>query len=159
QFWVGDVGQGEREEVDIVTAGGNYGWRVVEGTRCTGLGPGSCANPAFLPPVTEYDHATNGRCSITGGYVYRGSQQSLPYGSYVFGDYCSGEIFLYQAGVQTVVMDTALNISSFGEDESGEIYVVNLGGAIYHIANADAVNSATPRFSISDRGSYSLGNS
>ncbi|MDQ3806224.1 MAG: PQQ-dependent sugar dehydrogenase, partial [Acidobacteriota bacterium] len=70
QLWAGDVGQGQREEIDIVTLGRNYGWRVFEGTRCTGLGPASCAAPGFTPPVAEYAH-TLGRCSVTGGYVYR----------------------------------------------------------------------------------------
>jgi len=119
QLYVGDVGQDEREEVDIVTAGGNYGWRVFEGTRCTNLGPASCSAPGFIPPIAEYDHSTNGRCSIIGGYVYRGAQQSLPYGAYVYGDYCSGEIFMFQAGVQSVLTQTTLSITSFGEDESG----------------------------------------
>src|SRR5438128_7703746 len=99
QLYVGEVGQDEREEVDIVTAGGNYGWRVMEGTRCTNLGPASCSAPGFIAPIAEYDHSSNGRCSITGGYVYRGAQQSLPYGAYVYGDYCSGEIFMLRAGV------------------------------------------------------------
>jgi len=70
QLYVGDVGQDEREEVDIVTAGGNYGWRVLEGTRCTNLGPASCSAPGFIAPIAEYDHSSNGRCSITGGYVF-----------------------------------------------------------------------------------------
>src|SRR5215470_12992069 len=103
QLYVGDVGQDQREEVDIVTAGGNYGWRVWEGTRCTGLGPAPCSTVGYTFPIAEYDHATNGRCSIIGGYVYRGSQQSLPYGSYIYGDYCSGEIFMLRAGVQSVL--------------------------------------------------------
>src|SRR5437867_1497425 len=81
QLYVGEVGQDEREEVDIVTAGGNYGWRVLEGTRCTNLGPASCSAPGFIAPIAEYDHSSNGRCSITGGYVYRRAQQALPYGA------------------------------------------------------------------------------
>src|SRR5262249_38903771 len=116
QLYVGDVGQDQIEEVDIVTAGGNYGWRVLEGNRCTNLGPASCSTPGFIPPIAQYTHA-NGRCSITGGYVYRGSQQSLPLGAYIYGDYCSGEIFLLQGGVQSVLLDTGFNISSFGEDQ------------------------------------------
>jgi hypothetical protein len=147
-LYVGDVGQGEREEIDIVVRGGNYGWRVFEGTRCSGLGPASCAALSlFIPPVTEYDHQTNA-CSVTGGYVYRGSRQSLPFGAYVFGDYCTGEILMYHGGVQTVLLDTALNISSFGEDEAGEVYVVGHGGSVHRIVNPGAAPSAHHSFQI-----------
>src|SRR4029453_17461557 len=75
QLYVGDVGQGAREEIDIVTAGMNLGWRVFEGTRCTNLDP-LCGAGGFTPPIVEYGH-TAGRCSVTGGYVYRGSAGAL----------------------------------------------------------------------------------
>src|SRR5688572_18778044 len=76
-LYAGDVGQSAREEIDVVVPGGNYGWRVFEGTRCTELGPASCAARAlFIAPVTEYDNGGS-RCSVTAGYVYRGSRQSL----------------------------------------------------------------------------------
>ncbi len=156
QLYAGDVGQNEREEVDIITNGGNFGWRAVEGTRCTNLGPASCSTPGLIPPIAEYDHSTNGRCSITGGYVYRGSQQSLPYGAYVYGDYCSGEIFILQGGVASVLTDTSLNISSFGEDEAGEIFVVALGGTISRITNPDSRTTSALQFSIADRGGFSV---
>ena len=135
-LWVGDVGQGQREEIDLVTVGGNYGWRVLEGTRCTGLAPG-CADPVFIPPIVEYAH-TNGRCSITGGYVYRGDASTLPAGAYVFADLCSGEVFLHEDSDTRVLLSTALTIASFGEDESGEVYVVDLQGAVYRLVNLDA---------------------
>ncbi len=133
QQWVGDVGQGAREEVDTpIVNGGNYGWRVFEGFLCTGLG--SCANPQnYIFPVFDYTHA-NGRCSLTGGYVYRGSQGALPTGTYVYGDYCSGEILGWNGSSSSLLLDTATNISSFGEDEQGELYVVALGGAISRIS-------------------------
>ena len=134
QLFVGDVGQNAREEIDIVTLGGNYGWRVFEGNRCTNLGPAPCNASSFTPPIAEYDH-TGGRCSVTGGYVYRGSKSSLPAGGYVYADFCSGEIFLLSNGAQSLLLDTALSISSFGEDESGEIYVVGLGGTVHRIIN------------------------
>ena len=138
QLILGDVGQGAREEIDIVTLGGNYGWRVMEGSICNpNLNGGVCTPPTgSILPVSEYSHA-GGRCSITGGYVYRGVRSSLPTGAYVFADFCTGEIFLRQPGLNTstVLLDTALNISSFGEDESGEIYVVGLGGSVDRIAN------------------------
>ena len=134
QLYAGDVGQGAREEIDIITLGGNYGWRVFEGTLCTNNDPGLCNPTNFVPPIAEYDHS-GGRCSITGGYVYRGSRSTLPMGTYIYGDFCTGEIFqLFPAsngGAQSVLLDTTLSISSFGEDEAGEIFVVDLGGTVF----------------------------
>jgi glucose/arabinose dehydrogenase len=145
-LYVADVGQDEREEVDIVTLGGNYGWRVWEGTHCTSLTPDpTCSGSGYIFPVIEYLHVQN-RCAITGGYVYRGSQGSLPAGSYVFGDYCSGEIFLVQGGSMSVLLATSFGLSSFGEDEAGEIYVVNLGGTVNRIANQPVSQTLPLRF-------------
>lgn len=134
QQWVGDVGQGAREEVDSPIAnGGNYGWRVFEGNACTGLGPAPCVAANYIAPVFDYTHA-NGRCSLTGGYVYRGSQGAIPSGNYVYGDYCSGEILSWNGSVQSVLLDTTQRVSSFGEDEQGELYVVDItGGAVSRI--------------------------
>jgi glucose/arabinose dehydrogenase len=129
-LYVGDVGQDSLEEIDILTLGGNYGWRVFEGTQCTNLDPCNASNYIF--PIAEYSH-DNGRCSIIGGYVYRGPDQSLPAGAYVYGDLCTGEIFMLKDGVQTLLMDTNATVVSFGEDEFGEIYVVTYEGIIYHI--------------------------
>jgi hypothetical protein len=136
ELYVGDVGQNAQEEVHIVTRGGNYGWRVLEGSLCTGLGPGSCDDPSFIPPVAEYAH-TQGRCSVTGGYVYRGSAQSLPLGAYIYADFCTGEIFVLQNGEARLLLDTELLISSFGEDEAGELYVVGLGGTVFRLASTE----------------------
>jgi len=135
-LYAGDVGQNQIEEVDIVGAGGNYGWRSWEGTLCTGLSPDiGCSGTGYLFPTIQYTHES-GRCSITGGYVYRGSLGSLPVGSYVFGDYCTGEIFLGLAGSVSTLADTTFQLSSFGEDEAGEIYVVSLDGSIYRIVHS-----------------------
>lgn len=134
QLFAGDVGQNAREEVDIVTRAGNYGWRVMEGNICNpSFGGGVCARIG-IAPVAEYSHS-GGRCSITGGYVYRGSQSSLPAGAYVYADFCTGEIFMLNGGTASVLLDTGLNISSFGEDEAGEIYVVGLSGSLDRINN------------------------
>jgi len=134
--WVADVGQGAREEVDTpVIAGGNYGWRVYEGSACTGNDPALCSPASYRFPVFDYEH-TNGRCSITGGYVYRGAQNALPAGTYVYADYCTGEIFSWDGATQRLLLDTTQNVSSFGEDEQGEIYVVNLGGSVSRIASS-----------------------
>jgi glucose/arabinose dehydrogenase len=154
-LYAGDVGQNAREEVDIVRSGGNYGWRIFEGTLCTNLGATSCTAPGFIPPVAEYGHSeAPGRCSITGGYVYRGRRGSLPVGAYVYGDLCSGEIFMLKDGGQTILLDTALSISSFGEDEAGEIYVVNHGGSIHRITNPLAAARSSLAFAIPDRGQF-----
>lgn len=133
----GDVGQNAREEIDIIENGGNYGWRIFEGTACTNNDPTLCGGTGFVDPIAEYLH-TGGRCSITGGYVYRGTQGTLPLGAYVFGDFCTGEIFqlhpVASGAPQTVLLASGLNISSFGEDQAGEIYVVGLGGTVHRIA-------------------------
>ena len=133
QQWVGDVGQGAHEEVGTpIVAGGNYGWRVYEGFSCTNIEPLLCNPNNYLFPVFDYPHA-GGRCSITGGYVYRGTQGALPSATYIYADYCTGEILTWNGATQTLALDTTLNISSFGEDEQGELYVVGLGGSIYRI--------------------------
>jgi glucose/arabinose dehydrogenase len=134
QLYAGDVGQDAREEIDIITRGGNYGWRIFEGTICTNNAPALCATVQAIPPIADYRHR-RGRCSITGGYVYRGTQGSLPVGAYVYGDYCTGEIFLLQNGESTLLSDTSLNITSFGEDEAGEIYVMDQSGTVHRLGN------------------------
>jgi len=138
-LWLADVGQNKWEEVDLVVSGGNYGWRLMEGTHC--YDPEDGCNPEGLTfPIAEYGHE-QGRCSITGGYVYRGQAVPAMRGSYVFGDYCSGELFAMSAGANRkhsrtprVLLHTGLRISSFGEDEIGEIYVVDHKGGIYRLA-------------------------
>ena len=143
RLYAGDVGQGAREEVDIITRGGNYGWRVLEGTSCANDSQ-LCGSISAIAPIAEYSHA-GGRCSITGGYVYRGTLGTLPSGSYVYADFCTGEIFLLNDGGSSVIFDTSLNVSSFGEDEAGEIYVVSTGGTVHRIKG---VNDLPPTFTI-----------
>ena len=156
--WIGDVGQDEREEIDrSLVKGGNYGWRIYEGFRCTNLGPSLCNPSDYIDPVFDYSH-TRGRCSVTGGYVYRGSRGTLPAGVYVYGDFCSGEIFATSEDTQALLMYTAMNIASFGEDEQGELYLVDRGGTISRIetmlsACLDALSPApdTPQECVSNR--------
>lgn len=138
-LYLGDVGQSAREEIDIVTLGGNYGWRIMEGSICNpAFNGGVCTPPAgHIGPIAEYGH-TGGRCSITGGYAYRGQIASLPTGSYIYADFCTGEIFQLEGGTQTVLQDTSISISSFGEDEAGEVYVVGLGGSLHRVVNPAA---------------------
>jgi glucose/arabinose dehydrogenase len=137
QLWVADVGQGAWEEVDIVVNGGNYGWRLYEGNQCTGLG--TCTFPPnYVGPIFQYS-LSGPRCAVIGGYVYRGTVGTFPQGSYVYGDYCTGEIFLYNndPGSQPrLLLDTTRNITGFAQDEAGEIYVIGQTGTIEKIIPA-----------------------
>ena len=149
--WVGDVGQGAREEVDTpMVSGGNYGWPILEGTVCTPQHPG-CSSAGTQLPRFEYTHS-GGRCSLTGGYVYRGSSGTMPSGGYVYGDYCTGEIFSWDGSQQTLLLDTSALISSFGEDEQGELYVVDLNGSVSRVATSISdphITSPTPGSTLS----------
>jgi len=145
-LWIGDVGQASYEEIDRATntssgpgKGANWGWRVMEGRHCH-LPSTGCATSGKRLPIHEYTHAANGRCAVTGGYVYRGSEIPALAGYYVFGDFCSGEIFAIQAGSSYPATRITLAgagsgrlISSFGESASGELYVVDLRGTVYAI--------------------------
>lgn len=138
QLWIADVGQDAIEEVDVVTSGGgNYGWRVYEGTQCTNNDPALCIPGNYIMPLFQYSH-TAGRCSITGGYVYRGTQGSLPLGVYTHADYCTGEIWIWQNSQQVLLQDTPRQVVSFGEDEDGEIYVCYSNGQIDKMVRARA---------------------
>jgi hypothetical protein len=105
----------------------------MEGRHCYIPATG-CNRTGKLFPVVEYTHAAG--CSVTGGYVYRGTKARSLYGRYVFADYCSGRIWTVPKGgaspiPKSLLMDTALSISSFGEDQQGELYLVDHGGTIY----------------------------
>lgn len=140
-LWVGDVGQGAREEVDRVVAGGNYGWRCLEGTRTYNPDCGSNAGTS-LAPVAEYDRAAGQ--SITGGYVYRGTAIAGLQGRYVFGDFMTGRLWHIaadQGPTRVMVADdgslTGLSIASFAEDTAGELYVVDYGGTLHRVRAAN----------------------
>jgi glucose/arabinose dehydrogenase len=135
-LWVGDVGQNKFEEVDIVKKGGNYGWNVLEGFHCYPDSVSECNNEKFASPIIEYDH--NEGCSVTGGYVYRGRLWDSIYGSYIYGDFCSGLIWALDFdGLKVtnlkLLLDSDLQISSFGEDEKGEIYILSFDDKIYRL--------------------------
>jgi glucose/arabinose dehydrogenase len=132
-LWAADVGQGKWEEVDIIERGGNYGWNVMEGFNCFSPASG-CAREGLALPVIEYSHSTGQ--SITGGYVYRAPRLSLLQGVYVYGDFVSRRIWglRYEQGAVVASSEIARcpsNISSFGEDEAGEVYIVGFDGRIY----------------------------
>ncbi len=141
---MGDVGQDAWEEIDFQPrssrGGENYGWRKMEGTHC--FNPTTNCNDGTLKlPILEYAH-TVGNCSVTGGYRYRGSRWANLAGIYFYGDLCSGRIWGgKQSGaswISSELLDSALTITAFGEDEAGEVYVVGFGsinGALYRIAS------------------------
>ena len=146
-LWIGDVGQGSWEEIDRATAssgrnagrGLNFGWRVMEGAHCHRPSSG-CVRTGKTLPVTEYGHGGS-RCSVTGGYVYRGKAHPDLVGAYFFGDYCSGEIWYIDRGAArgvapTRALDTRAQITSFGEDQAGELYLTDAGGAVYRITDS-----------------------
>jgi glucose/arabinose dehydrogenase len=132
-LWAGDVGQNAWEEIDVMKMGKNYGWRLLEGTHCFNPETHCRQDSKFVDPVTEYAHE-QGRCSVTGGYVYRGEKIPDLAGTYVFGDFCSGEIWGYRNGERQILQSTDLQISSFGEDRDGELYVLGYGGEIFRMA-------------------------
>ncbi len=144
QLYAGDVGQAVIEEVDIITKGANYGWRVYEGNQCTGIDAALCNPNNFTPPILQYDHS-GGRCSISGGYVYRGTKGNLPNGAYIYGDYCSGDIYMWLNNQQTLLLSTTRNIPSFGEDEDGEIYVVGIGSGTVEKLVSNVMCSCRPK--------------
>jgi glucose/arabinose dehydrogenase len=135
-LWIGDVGAGAREEVDVQPAsssgGENFGWSVMEGTVAHQQPP-----PNAVPPVYEYDHRAGG-CAVTGGYVYRGSALPRLTGWYVFGDYCLGTInaLRLESGGRVVHVLSGTDVrglSSFGQDAGGELYAMSLEGGVYKL--------------------------
>jgi uncharacterized repeat protein (TIGR03806 family) len=148
-LWVADVGQGDWEEVDQVTIKNNYGWRCREGAHDFNTSVG-CSGGGFIDPVAEYDHSLG--FSVTGGYVYRGTQSTSLVGRFLFGDFGSGRIWAWipesasQPREPTQLLDTGLSISSFGQANDGELYVVDYGGTLHHIEfHAGAISGDVPR--------------
>jgi glucose/arabinose dehydrogenase len=141
-LYVGDVGQGDWEEVDYRTRAQlprrwNFGWPVYEGRHQYKNAPFSRAAP-YVPPVAEYPHS-GGSCSITGGYVYRGRAIPALRGRYVYGDYCSGAVWSLRisSGRATGIRRepiTVPSLSSFGEDAAGELYATSLSGRVFKLA-------------------------
>ena len=138
-LYIADVGQNEYEEIDFQAAGfsggANYGWRVMEGTHC--FNPSNCSSAGFVLPVFEYPH-TLGACSVTGGNVYRGSSEPELQGIYLFADYCNGNIWglVRENNVWENHLFSANenHISSFGEDQAGNLYAVDKDGAVFLVS-------------------------
>lgn len=150
-LWIGDVGQGQIEEIDLMRAsdgGANYGWPLFEGTRAMGATPGT----GLTFPVTEYSHGTGPLqgSSVTGGYVYRGSVESLQ-GLYIFGDFVRGAMWsvpISQLAPGTTLPSSGFtvrtqafapsagtinNVASFGQDLAGNLYIVDYDGELFVI--------------------------
>lgn len=135
RLFAGDVGQETWEEIDLISQGGNYGWNVMEGPQCFPPPTSICDMNGLTLPITEYTHPPGG-ASVTGGYVYRGPQQTALRGDYIFGDFLTGQVWaLHEESSgsfqRNLLLDTNLAISSFGEDEEGELYLVHYFGSIW----------------------------
>ncbi|MCW3126160.1 MAG: glucose/sorbosone dehydrogenase-like protein [Bacteroidetes bacterium] len=146
-IWIADVGQDSMEEVNfqpaLSTGGENYGWRCYEGTHL--YDTTGCAGAGFTWPVYEYKHNAANGCSVTGGYVYRGTKFSRMFGRYFFTDFCSGRFWsARQTGPGSFSIDTfpshlQYQYSTFGEDDDYELYIAGRGnGNIYHITDTSS---------------------
>ncbi len=141
-LWIGDVGQDQIEEIDIQPKGKgglNFGWSTMEGSRCHKRA--NCSEKGLTLPVAEYPHGAKG-CSIVGGYVYRGTKQPLLDGAYLFSDYCSKSIYAIDASKakagakltpKRLLRKNDSVFVSLGQGDDGELYIVSIGGGIYHI--------------------------
>lgn len=140
-LYLGDVGQNQYEEINFEPAGSaggfNYGWNAFEASHVFNR---NVSAPDAVLPIAEYDHSLG--CSVTGGYVYRGAALADALdGVYLYGDYCSGRVWAAYRSPQgawnsDVFLQTGLQISSFGEDEAGELYIVDYGGRLFRILPA-----------------------
>ena len=146
-LFIADVGQGTYEEINYQPAssrgGENYGWRQMEGLHCFVAG---CSFDGKVLPVAEYSH-TGGACSVTGGFVYRGSGWPILQGTYFYADYCSGRVWGLTKSGQSwssrILIDSGVRPTTFGEDEPGELFMAADNGRIYRV---DLALNAPPRF-------------
>jgi glucose/arabinose dehydrogenase len=159
-LYIADVGQGAKEEISFQPGssqgGENYGWRCMEGKDCTGLSGCTCNAPGLTIPLHDYTHS-GGNCSVTGGYVYRGAAIPDLDGTYFFADFCTGKIWSFVRSGNTVSQftdrslelrpitgETINNVSSFGEDDKGEMYIVDRDGEIFKIVDKNSLPQPTP---------------
>lgn len=141
-LYIGDVGQGAREEINVSQGpnagrGLNYGWRLMEGSAC--FNPATnCNNGTLTLPILDYTH-DNGACSVTGGYVYRGTAAPALQGTYFYADFCAGFVRSFRFNNGSALEQTewpllaAPSITSFGQDSSGELYILTMGGTVSRI--------------------------
>jgi uncharacterized repeat protein (TIGR01451 family) len=145
-MFIGDVGQNAIEEIDFQpagTGGVNWGWDTKEGTHCYEPSSG-CDSTGLTDPIYEYGHS-NGRCSITGGFVYRGSQYPALYGKYFYADFCTGEVWNlastssdWSSGLTNDLIANIDQIATFGEDANGELYLATFNGGVVYRLQDDA---------------------
>ena len=144
-FYLGDVGQNLHEEVDYLPAGNNgpvnFGWNVFEGFDCYLATP--CSLPNYTPPILAYDHDANGGQAVTGGFVYRGARSGPLRGYYLFADFVANKVWAATRDgnawtkFPVTTLGNVLNVSAFGEDEAGELYVASYGnGRVFAIDGA-----------------------
>jgi len=134
RLFVADVGQDQFEEIDLVQKGGNFGWNTMEGAHC--FNPASGCNMTGLTlPITEYDHSEG--VTVIGGYVYQGTAIADLVGAYVFADFSNGKIWKLTENsgtwTRTLLLTSGKSISSFGQDATGELYVVDYSGSVLKI--------------------------
>ena len=138
-LWAGDVGQHSWEEINLIQKGGNYGWRVMEGYQCH-RPENDCDSIGLIGPVWTYGHH-GGLASVSGGYVYRGSELPELEGKYIYGGYVSGNIWTLDYNdtedvTNTLLIDTDLRIATFGVDEENELYVGGFAnGRLYKLVS------------------------
>ena len=171
EMWIADVGQGEREEINLVPGGGtggfNFGWKPMEGSRCFSNqeclpGTPPCGSPLFTAPVLEYSH-DDGDCSVTGGYVARAPSLPHAWGAYFFGDLCTGRLWAAdRQGPQGATWrirqlpQAAEGVSTFGEDRAGNLWVATIGGELFQLVPQHPVDTvglfeaASARFLLKD---------
>jgi glucose/arabinose dehydrogenase len=131
RLFCGDVGQNAFEEIDIIVPGGNYGWRIMEGAHC--FNSSGCNQTGLILPIAEYGR--NDGEAVIGGFVYRGTAIPALQGAYVFGDFSFGTIWMLRetssgTWTRTQLLDTTRNISAFGQDQAGEVYVLDYANGI-----------------------------
>lgn len=163
-LWVGDVGQNQWEEVDVVERGGNYGWRVREGSHCRPPAVPPCdGDGTLIDPVIDYEHdlGFGGPGSITGGYVYRGSAMPELRGTYVFADFAIGGVYFVEENAATgghairKVLDTPFLVASFAEGADGEIYALSfVEGRMMKLAKASATQTNAMPEKLSQTGCF-----
>lgn len=160
ELWLADVGQNVLEEVNLIIKGGNYGWPIMEGTSCFQTTP--CNQTGLQLPVAEYSHQ-GGDCSVSGGFVYRGTESAALAGRYLYGDFCTGRLRstvaneLQQYVTQELLL-TGMNIPGFAQDTQGEVYALNYSGGagegIYRLTATSGGTSSTIPEKLSETGCF-----
>ena len=154
-IFIGDVGQSAREEIDLAPAGVgglNFGWRIMEGTNCAGLGVPTdppCDDPSLTKPILEYPNTSTSK-SVISGYRYRGTRLITP-GTYVYSDFYNGNIMQARPDtggtwLSSLLLNTSFNLSAFGEDRHGEIYITSYAGGVYRLNPVDSDSDGLPNW-------------